>query len=394
MKKKKIILDMAINIVASVLPVFFLQLWILPNVSRRIGDDRYGLVVTLVALLSVIPATFGNVLNNIRLLKEEEYKEHGVEGDFNCLLLISETLSFFLVAIISGFYLGSFDFIQILLLGLVAVLWLAREYFVVTFRIRLNYIAILIDDVILSIGHVVGWCVFIFTDAWQFIYIIGYLFSLTYILFNTSLYHEKLIKTKFFNSTAKDSILLLFSNILNRLMTYADKLLLYPLLGGALVSIYYSASIFSKIASLAITPITSVILSYISKIKQKPDKLFSTTFYISSVICAVVYFGCLVLGRPILSMIYPQYVNEAVKYIPLTSAAMVFSTLSTVINPFILRFFDMNWQIKVNTVSLVVYVLLSYVFLKLFGLYGFCIGVMLTNILRTTFLIYIYKKKS
>ena len=394
MKKKKIILDMGINIVASVLPVVFLQLWIFPDVSRRVGDERYGLVVTLVALLSVIPATFGNVLNNIRLLKGEDYKENEVKGDFNYLLLISETISFLLVVIISAFYLGSLDVVQILFIGFAAIFWLAREYFVVTFRINLNYVAILIDDIILSVGYVAGWGIFLLTGAWQFIYIIGYLFSLIFILFNTTLYREKITRTKLFKLTTKDSILLLLSNVLNRLMTYADKLLLYPLLGGALVSIYYSASIFSKIASLAITPITSVILSYISKIKSKPEKLFNTTFTISAVICIIVYLGCIVLGRPILSIIYPQYVNEAIKYIPLTSAAMVFSTLSTVINPFILRYFDMTWQIKVNAVSLLFYVISSYALLKLFGLYGFCIGVMITNILRTAFLIYIYKKKA
>lgn len=394
MQPKKVITDMIINIVASVIPVAVLQLLVLPRIAIVVGDESYGLIVTLVALLSVVPSTFGNVLNNIRLLHNESYIEKDECGDFNILLLISEVLCTFIVFTFSWLYLGGINIKNIILLIAASVLWLARDYYVVVFRIRLNYYFIFLDNCILSVGHIIGWRLFVATGDWQLVYIIGYAASLTFIITQSALWKEPLERTGLFYIVTKESIILMVANVLNRLMTYADKLLLYPLLGGAMVSIYYAASIFAKIAALAITPITSVILSYISKMKKRPDSVFKITMAVGIFVCAIVYVACLVVAKPVLTLIYPQFVDEAIVYIPITSAAMVFITLSTIINPFILKFYDINWQIKINAVSLVFYVVSSYCLLKALGLLGFCIGVALTNLIKTLYLIYVYTKRS
>lgn len=76
----------------------------------------------------------------------------------------------------------------------------------------------------------------------------------------------------------------MISNVLARAINYADKILLYPLLGGTMVSVYYAATVFSKVVSLAITPINSVALSYLSKINKKTNSLFKWT-YIVGIVC-------------------------------------------------------------------------------------------------------------
>ena len=63
---------------------------------------------------------------------------------------------------------------------------------------------------------------------------------------------------------------------MNSIVKYADRLILYPLLGGVAVSIYYSATIISKLISLAVTPLSTVILSYFSKM----ESLKRRTFYV------------------------------------------------------------------------------------------------------------------
>ena len=65
---KKIINDMLLNLIATAIPVAVLQLIILPMLSNRMGSDEYGLAVTMLSVFNVIPASFGNVLNNIRCL--------------------------------------------------------------------------------------------------------------------------------------------------------------------------------------------------------------------------------------------------------------------------------------------------------------------------------------
>ena len=67
-KGKKIVFDMFLNIVATAIPTFVLQLIILPLISGKMESQNYGLLVTILALLKIVPSTMGNVLNNIRLL--------------------------------------------------------------------------------------------------------------------------------------------------------------------------------------------------------------------------------------------------------------------------------------------------------------------------------------
>lgn len=391
LKNKKIIKDMIINTIASIIPVLFLQVLILPKISIIVGDSSYGLLVTYLSIFNIIPATFGNVLNNIRLLNNDASSKN---GDYNYLLCIFEFISTLLLIIIALLYGQEFSVLNLLLVVILGVLWLFREYHIVIFRIELNYLNVLKDNVILTIGYLIGFLVFIVFPKWQLIYIVGYLFSISFILNKTNLHKEKLIKTKKFNKISKDCLQLMFSNIISRSITYADKLIIYPILGGSVVSVYYAASIFSKITNLALSPITSVILGYVSKLKSNKSSLFNMTLLLSSFILIIGSFFCYLISKPVLNFIYPQYVNEAVKYVPIVLISMIFATQAHILNPFILKFYKMKWQIIINGVSLIFYLVISIFLLKKFKLYGFCFGVLFTNLLKLILILclYYYKK--
>lgn len=154
----------------------------------------------------------------------------------------------------------------------------------------------------------------------------------------------------------------------------ADKILLYPLLGGTMVSVYYAATVFSKVVSLAITPINSVALSYLSKINKKTNSLFKWTYIVGIVVCGIGYIMTIILSRPVLSILYPKYVDAAMQYIWITSGTIVVSVLTSMITPFVLRFFDIKWQIWINGITTIMYIIISLSLLKLGGLMGFCVG--------------------
>lgn len=390
--RKKVILDMLLNIISTAVPTIILQLLILPSIANFEDENKYGLIVTILAMLNVIPATMGNSLNNIRLVYEERYKENKTKGDFQLVLVICETVNILLIFIISWYYLGKFDVINILLIMITGILWLGREYHIVAFRISLNYKAILLNNLYLTLGYGLGYIVFRITNYWQFIYILGMLISYVYIYINSDICKEPFVKTIFWKNVLKDNLLLLISVIFARLINYADKLLLYPLLGGAVVSIYYVATIFGKVVSMAITPINSVALSYLAKIKNKPDHLFKWTYMMGIVVCVIGYILAIIFSEPILKIIYPMYVDEAMKYIYITSATVCINVLTSILTPFVLKFFAMKWQIVINGVTTACYVIISVILLYFYGLTGFCIGALLTNIIKLliTTLVYLF----
>lgn len=107
--KKKIFFDMILNIVATSIPTVVLQLLILPSLSNYMDGNAYGLMVTILAVLNVVPSTIGNVLNNVRLLHEESYNKDNEQGDFQILLTIFQAINLLIMVTVSIYYLGTKD---------------------------------------------------------------------------------------------------------------------------------------------------------------------------------------------------------------------------------------------------------------------------------------------
>lgn len=390
--RKRVIVDMVLNLISAAIPIFVLQLMILPLLASRMGGDEYGLFITILAMLNMIPSTFGNVLNNVRLLYEEKYRENYLEGDFSVIFLIYEVISAVLVLGGSIYYYQKIVFTDMLLIMIISALWAAREYYIVAFRLAINYKAILMNNVFLCTGYIIGYMLYLLCEKWQVIYIAGYSLNLLYIFRKSVLWKENIRATRFFWQTFFKSVILVIATLLPRLITYADKLIIYPLLGGTVVSVYYAATVFGKIISMVVSPVAGVILTYLSKVKKKNDDMFKGILLVGAIICVCGYLLIIMLSRPVLTLLYPQFVNEAMKYISITSATAVISAYISLINPFLMRFFDMSWQIIINILTIIVYISSTLVLINSQKLYGFCWGGLLSNIFKVLISLLIYWK--
>ena len=391
MKKKKIVIDIALNITATAIPVFVLQLIILPNLSKFMDSDKYGLLVTILALLNVIPATFGNSLNNIRLIYGNDNRTETQPADYNVLLLLLAIVNLIVVSAFAYYYDKEITPVSMILTLIISVLWLMREYHIVAFRIKLNYVYIVVNNLIMVAGYLLGYVLFRLYGRWQMIYILGQLSSLIFIFLKSELWREPFKISPDFGKITGQTALLISAGFLTRVTSYADKLLIFPILGGAMVSIYYASTLFGKIVSLTITPISAVMLSYLSKSKKKNDSSFRSALLLSACVCTVGYFVCLFISRPVLALLYPQFVDEAMKYIRVTTGTTVLVAMISIINPFVLNYFDMRWQMVINGTYVLIYVSFSLFLLGKFGMLGFCIGAFTATFLKLCFMLIIYK---
>lgn len=390
--KKKIIGDMVLNIFSTALPVAILQLLILPKMAGQLGDDSYGLLIASVGLTQTVSATLGNVLNNIRLIWNSKYEEDNIAGDFNIILLVLNATN---IVVVLGFtiqYEGFSNIGSIVLTCVLAVTILLCEYLQVGFRLIINYKSILLGNIIKCLGYGVGYFIFRRIQCWQIVYLCGQVFCLFFIVSRTSLLKEPFKKTKHFSGCAKATAELSVAKTLNSITTYADKNIVFPLLGGASVSIYYAATVLGKIVSMAINPINSVALTYLSKKRNKSDKTFWTTIFVSIIVCAIGSCICIIISKPLLTYLYPQYVEEAMKLIGITTAAMAVRTMIAVADPFILRYFDMKWQLMMNSINMCIYVGLGILLIHAYGLIGFCWGTLIAYVLKFCIMLVVYLK--
>lgn len=390
MTKFRILNDMFLNIVAATVPIVVLQILVFPNVANHISESSYGLLIAIYSLINIIPGTIGTTLNNIRLLHSNKYSENNYVGDFMILVFIGSVLNIIAISIGTVIIESRFNITNSLIVIAISIFALLHDYLMVEFRIKLNYKLILIDRLIMSFGYIIGMVIFILTKNWYFIFLIAHFIGFIFVAFKTSLLKENRIKTPLFSYILKDSFLFLVGAFLLKLTSYADKLLLYPIMGGASVAIYYSATILSKMVSLAITPINSVALSYLSKLNEKPKKLFWKVFILGVFVCFTGYFLSIILSETILKILYPMFVDEAIKYIYITSASTVLHVLGSIIQPFVLKFCSMKFQIVINSVDVFIYTGLSLLLLNTYGLMGFCIGVMISKIIKVIMLLLVY----
>ncbi|MEA1853615.1 hypothetical protein U9M49_10960 [Cytobacillus sp. OWB-43] len=388
--RKKLIYDSILNIIATSLPLIILQLIILPITGNIIGDANYGLMVTLVSLSTLLSHPLGNVLNNVRLLVNEDYQKNRHIGDFNILLVNSIIINSILVIVGTIYYEGQTSFINIVLIWGISCLNLVREYLIVSFRLSLNYKGILVNNIILGIGYLVGMLLFYIYEYWQFIYIVGALFSLLYIIMRSNLLKEGFTTTILFKNTSYKAVILFLSTFMNTVLSYADKLILFPLLGPAAVSVYYTATVLSKLITRVITPVTSVMLSYLVKMQEFKIKHFSLLIGLMTGIGLVGYYIIVVISEPMLYFLYPQWASESMQLIYITAATTVVGLISSVINPIILRFKNITWQLGISGVNLIITIISVFIFYYLYGLLGFCIGMLISSILKLIMMIFIF----
>lgn len=394
--KKNYIQDILLNIVATSVPLLVLQFIVLPGVNEAVGDDRYGLIVTLVSVFTLITSTSAGTLNNVRLLMDEQYQEHGICGDFNVIQAVFAGLNAVLVIIVGTIYIGHFDFLQIIGLAAATVLICADGYYSVGFRLQLNYKRILVQKLLLSLGYYIGFRLFLITNYWLWIYIAGYAVELPYVLLRTDLIKESWKRTKLFVPTAKKEGILIVSSLIGGLSSYVDKLILYPILGGVVTSTYYVATLMGKGISLATFPISGVLLSYFSKIKSLSNNTVKSMSIFGWSAGILGYIVCLIIAKPLLGYLYPTLVNEAMVYLPVTLLGSVIGVQSTMLSPVVLKYCDTKWQIVISTVNVVGYLVIALFLLKLYGVMGFCIGGTITALLKYTvyFIVYCREKKN
>lgn len=387
--KKKIIIDVLLSMIASFIPMLLLQLVLLPIIALRISSDSYGQLIAIMAFVNLISASLGNVLNNAKLIHYKTYEETGITGDFNRMLVIFLFIN--LVFTIPGviYYGESLNLSTLVVLIIISTLLLFNSYTSVEFRIKLNYYRILMSAISLFVGYLVGYLLFTVTGNWSLIYLCGFGLNALYILKNTVLLNESYKKSPIYSTTFKEVFLLLGSGLLTAIGVYADKLILYPLLGGNSVTIYYVSTILGKTIALAIGPITSVLLSYLAHMKQFSRNNFKLLLAVSILMGSLGYLFVIFVSKPLLAILYPQYANEAVNYINITTISIVLSIIANVINPILLKFMKAKWQIIINSVFITIYVGLSIILLNSYDLMGFCIGVLIANAIKLFLMIII-----
>ncbi|WP_270792397.1 lipopolysaccharide biosynthesis protein [Enterococcus casseliflavus] len=390
MIKKKFVTDVILNIIASLLLTSILQIIVLPVISARVYQDTFGEILTLQGISNAIGVMFGASLNNILLIKANSYDNQSLTATFSRLfrssIIYATILSFPLLL-----FFGKEQGVVIALLMIVYTIGiLIRSYLTVYYRINLEYKKILLHVIITSLGYLLGIVIFFINDEWISIYLIGELFSVLYLFY--TIRPKFLIRQKdgIFFQIRKDFSNFFISSMLTNVLLYLDRLLINPILGASDVAVFFAASVVGKLIGIVMQPLSGVILSYISvDITEKPSKVFKYSLGISSGIGILFFFGAYFATPFLLEVLYPDLFLEALPLYVLCNLIAVLNMISTIIQPLSLKFCPTYWQARIQIIYFICFFTLSLTFLYFYGLYGFIIGNIVSQILRLIVIIFV-----
>lgn len=388
-KRKKIIKDFALGFCSSFVTVGVTQLLLYPLLASIFDAEQYGEILSIMGVANTIVATIGGSLNNTRLIVENEYTKQEKKGDFIPMIIIGSIIGSIIEVI---YLLFEVKLNIIVFMGIAMFVFIAsiRNYADVYFRIKLDYRKIMICSTMVAAGNLIGVMLLFITknkQVWFLAFLIGEVIGIFYILLYSDMRKDIVKYTSRAPRIIHIEVALLLSTFISNVLTYLDRFMLMPALGGEAVSLYTTASFLGKSFGVIIIPLSGVLLSYYSQqnFNMNTKKYWKINIFVA-IISVPAYLICVILARPITGLFYPTLVKGAYPYMAVANGAAIINALANMTQPAVLKYAKTYWQVILQIVYSVIYLLLGYIGIKREGLYGFCIAAILAAVIRLVLL--------
>lgn len=385
-KYKNFLSDMVLNMIGFGIYIFAQQILLLPILAKIVDDNIYSSVVLYLSILNVICNVTGGELGNVRLVRDSNYKDKNLIGDFSRILLTISPIILIIVFPIL-IYLD-YSIIGSIFLILTILMANIRLYSTSYYRLEQKYNKVIFQNICYLVGIIISLILFKSLNNIYILLFIPELISVVYALKNSDLLKMKLVKTIEMVNTIKKFIQLGLVSLLTNLMNYFDKFLIYPMFGPTSVAVYYAVNSMSKITSLITNPMSNVILSWVSNSKSNSkNKILKTTMIANIPVILLVTILTIPFTYIALRILYNQYLSDALILIIPIAITSGFGTASTLIKSVLLKYSNTNKLLITYIVYFVIFMILGYNFSKIGGLQGFAIANMISRIILWGFFV-------
>ncbi|MCR5248296.1 MAG: oligosaccharide flippase family protein [Paludibacteraceae bacterium] len=372
--------DFFLNIIATFLSTGTMQLVVLPQLSRNISSEDYGVMLTATGFMNILINAFGNNLCNSRLRQDGKYKSKGVVGDYQIMLMVTACLALTCICVFNVF-LKEDVYSLVLPLALITMTGICKAYYLVTYRLSINYKRNLIANAFSCVGYCFGGLILIKYCKWPWVFLPADILTLAYIAYSSKIISEPFQKTELFNDSARVTLALLIGGLIGNVTTYLDRFIIYPTLGSRSVSTYATAAWFSKSILIVMAPITSVLLSYITAGRLRLNrKKYNYICLLLLVGMFVFWGGSIVVAPCITGWMYPTLIEQARPYITFVSLSVTMGIMGNFLAVMVLAYAPVAWQTIIPIIKVLIYMILGVLMVKQYGIMGMVIAVFIANL--------------
>lgn len=376
-KAKKAILDVLYCIVSVGMMNVVLQFVVNPVINSKIGEDAFGEVLFLVALMNILAPSFGLGTGNTRLVfpHKDDTTNRDYVGAIGKFAIVSILVTV-VVMLTKNYVLYEIAFFSIIM-GIAVF----RNYAFVEYRISLNYKKQFFFYLLLSVGYIAGIGIFLVTGMWEFVYLLGETFALLFVAFTGSIFNKIKECSEYKEKVIKNSMSLSSSYLLTNSVSNLDRIVLMYGVGSVAVSQYYVVSLIGKIIAIVSGPINSVLIGYLAKYGiEQVKKIYNKMLVL---ICGggILLYGLCCVATPIfIKLLYPNMYKDVIHLNFVVNAAQILYFLTGIVLTTILAFADTNFQLKIRTTYSVIFVLGTLIGTYFAGIVGFAYASLIANV--------------
>lgn len=362
------------------------QIVVYPVLQSQMGAEAFGVVLSLISVISIMCCSFATAANYSRMVASSE----DVKGDYNVFVLAISAVSV-IVAVIAVIWVGWDGAIEFVGVAGLMVVTILRYYGDVDFRLSLNYKGFFTYYVIVSAGYCLGvGLLYLGSSAldlvqwWWVSLFIGEIASFIYVKHTGSIYQKPYFaRSDHFKKHVQSILALSGAYLLSAIIMNADRLLLLAFVGATEVTIFYTASLVGKMIALFTSPLNGVIIGYLSKREQHITRGFVAKLSVVLLgVGAVLCVGTVVLSHVFILLLYPNLYEATKPLFVIACAGQTFYFLSETMLVILLKVAHERWQLYMNAIYAAVFMAVAVPCVILWQVWGIAWAIIIVNVFR------------
>ncbi len=378
---KKLGGDFILSVSAIVIFNGVIQFLLNPYLTEQLGAEKFGTVIYLISLISVVGA-FGLAANYSRMLVSA--KRECSNGDYNRYFLI---IAGVVIAVSAVGLVALKSFEPMYFIGYAALMFMTilRYYGDVEYRLSCNFKGYFVFYLLIAVGYIVGILLFRFTRSWVITMLIGESLAILFVGIRGKIFKPPFFeKSANFKENTRSVWTLVPANLVQTVILNADRILVMFFVGSYDVTVFYVATLVGKIVALVTVPLEGLVISYLNKYEDKISyKLFLVFTGGAAALAAVMIGASTVASHILIPFMYPDEVYQAASpYFIVANAGQVLFFVSTVLITFVLKISGENSQLVMNIIYLVSFAAVVIPCIAIWGLWGLAWSVAGVNLMR------------
>ena len=356
-----------------------LQIVVTPLLNRLMGAEQLGNLLYITGLVAIICPSVGQALNTSRLVVRRDCEV--TNGDYDWLLLI-----FGAIGSVAALVMSRNSITNMAMAAGVFIMFMLtvfRYYGDVEYRLNLNYRRYFIYYLLIGIGYLAGFGIYYVTGQWVWIYLIGEGAALVFVGITGNVFHNFWNRSRFFSAALSRGFFLMLSYLVTNTTLNIDRLVIRHVLGNEQVTWYYVTSLIGKTLVLLIAPINTIVISYLTKRKERLTRLQYGKAALAGGIVSFVFFLACQVGTPLFVWLFYRNLYDSVKgIVTVVNLAQILGLYSAFLFILVLTFTDERWQLGLQLAHFGILLAVSIPVAKMYGLTGFAYASLGANILR------------